>query len=94
MNLWYLDDGNLGDDYRTVSKDLKKNVEAETNARLKHEPRNANFFLSGITEKRRSRILATFQNFCPGTHQRKINLSLLVHRSPDITSRLIGKEIY
>ena len=23
-NLWYLDDGNLSDDYRTVLKDLKK----------------------------------------------------------------------
>ena len=25
INLWYLDDGNLSDDYRTVSRDLKKN---------------------------------------------------------------------
>ena len=24
INLWYLDDGNLSDDYRTVLKDLKK----------------------------------------------------------------------
>ena len=29
MNLWYLDDGNLGDDYRTVLKNLKKIDEAE-----------------------------------------------------------------
>ena len=29
INLWYLDDGNLGDHYRIVLKDLKKNVEAE-----------------------------------------------------------------
>ena len=25
INLWYLDDGNLSDDYRTILKDLKKN---------------------------------------------------------------------
>ena len=25
INLWYLDDGNLGDDYRTVLKDFKNN---------------------------------------------------------------------
>ena len=24
INLWYLDDGNISDDYRTVLKDLKK----------------------------------------------------------------------
>ena len=29
INLWYLDDGNLSDDYRTVLKNLRKNVEAE-----------------------------------------------------------------
>ena len=26
INLWYLDDGNLSDDYRTVLKDLKKKL--------------------------------------------------------------------
>ena len=35
INLWYLDEGNLGDDYRTVSKDLKKIVEAERTLGLK-----------------------------------------------------------
>ena len=29
INIWYLDDGNLSDDYRTVLKELKKTVEAE-----------------------------------------------------------------
>ena len=29
INLWYLDDGNLSDDYRTVLKNLRKIVEAE-----------------------------------------------------------------
>ena len=27
INVWYLDDGNLSDDYRTVLKDLEKIVE-------------------------------------------------------------------
>ena len=35
INLWYLDDGNLSDDYRTVLKDLKKIVEAEKKLGLK-----------------------------------------------------------
>ena len=34
-NLWYLDDGNLSGDYRTVLKDLKKIVEAERTLGLK-----------------------------------------------------------
>ena len=29
INLWYLDDGNLSDDYRTVLKDLRKIFETE-----------------------------------------------------------------
>ena len=35
INLWYLDDGNLSDDYRTVLKDLKRIVEAEKTLGLK-----------------------------------------------------------
>ena len=34
MNLWYLADGNLSNDYRTALKDLKKNAEAEKTLRL------------------------------------------------------------
>ena len=32
INLWYLDDGRLSDDNRTVLKDLEMTVEAEKNA--------------------------------------------------------------
>ena len=38
INLWYLDEGNLSDDYRTVLKDLKKIVEAEKTLGLEIKP--------------------------------------------------------
>ena len=44
INLWYLDDGNLCDDYRTVLNDLKKIVEAERTLRLKIKPTKCEFF--------------------------------------------------
>ena len=44
INLWYLDDGTLSDDYRTVLKDLKKIVEAERTLGLKIEPTKCEFF--------------------------------------------------
>ena len=44
MNLWYLDDGNLSDDYRTVLKDLTKIVEAERTLGLKIKPTNCEIF--------------------------------------------------
>ena len=44
INLWYLDDGNLGDEHRTVLKDLKKTVEAEKTLGLKIEPTKCDFF--------------------------------------------------
>ena len=77
INLWYLDEGILSDDYRTVLKDLKKIVEAERTLGLKIKPTKCEiFFPDDITEK------ASFQKLCPGSkHQRKMNLSFLVHRS-------------
>ena len=44
INLWYLDDGNLSDDYRTVLKDLKKIVEAERTLGLKIKPTKCEIF--------------------------------------------------
>ena len=44
MNLWYLDDGNLSDDYRTILKDLKKIVKAERTLGLKIKPTKCDFF--------------------------------------------------
>ena len=39
INLWYLDDGNSSDDYRTVLKDLKKIVDAGRTLGLKNKPK-------------------------------------------------------
>ena len=66
INLWYLDDGNTSDDYRTVLKDLKKMLKQKERWDSKLNPRNVIFFPSDITEKRRSIILASFQTLCPG----------------------------
>ena len=65
INLWYLDDGNLSDDYRTVlvSKNglkRKKRWDSELN------PRNVYFSLWDITQKLRSTILASSQKLWPG----------------------------
>ena len=66
MNLWYLDDQRLSDDYRTVLEDLKKIVEAKRTLGLKNKPTKCEFFfLNDITEKRPSTILASFQKICP-----------------------------
>ena len=44
INSWYLDNGNLSDEYRTVLKDLKKIVEAEKTMGLKINPGKAKLF--------------------------------------------------
>ena len=77
INLWYLDDGNLSDDYRTLLKDLKKIVEAERTLGLKIKPTKCEFF----PEKRRSTILASFQTLCPGIKTPKKD-ELIILRSP------------
>ena len=81
INLWYLDDGNLSYDTTTVLKDLKKIVEAEKPLGLKFKPMKCeSFSLVDITEKRRLTILTSFQKHCLGKkHQKKMNLSFLVH---------------
>ena len=63
--MWYLDDGKLSEDYRSVLKDLKKIVEAEKTLGLKIKPTKCEFFLEDITEQRRLTILASFQKFFP-----------------------------
>ena len=44
INLWYLDDGNLGDENRTVLEDLKKIDGAEKTLGLKIKPKKFDFF--------------------------------------------------
>ena len=43
-NLWYLDDGNLSDDYRTVLKDLKKMLKRKERWDTKLILRSVKFF--------------------------------------------------
>ena len=43
MNLWYLDDGSLSDDYRAVLKDLEMFLEAVQLLGLKLKPTKCNF---------------------------------------------------
>ena len=51
INLWYLDDRNLSDDYRTVLKDLKKIIEAERTLVLKIKPTKCEIFFPGDITK-------------------------------------------
>ena len=82
-NLWYLDDGNLCDDYRTVLKDLKKLLKRKERFDSKLNPRSVKFFSLVASLKNDDRQFQhLFKNFAPGLkHQRKMNLSFLVHRS-------------
>ena len=88
INLWYLEDGNLSVDYRTVLKDFKKVVDAEKTLGLKIEPTKCEILFPGdITEKRRLTILPSFQKLCPG-----IKIPEKGAARPEITNRLIRKE--
>ena len=51
INLWYLDDGILSDDYRNILKDLKKLFEAEKTLGLKIKPTKCEFFSLGSSLK-------------------------------------------
>ena len=55
INLWYLDDGNLSDDYRTVLKDLNIIVEAEKTLGLKLKPTKCEIFSEGTSLKNADR---------------------------------------
>ena len=55
INLWYLDDGNLGVDNRTVWKALKKIVEAEKTLGLKFQPTKCELFSMGTSLKNADR---------------------------------------
>ena len=70
-NLWYLDNGNLSDDYRTVLKDLKKIVKADKTLGLKIKPTKCEFFIGDITGKRRSTIYHLSKNFASGSKHQK-----------------------
>ena len=88
INLWYLDDGNLSDAYRTVLEDLKNIVEAEKTPGLKIRPTKCEiFFLTSLKNDDLS-----FQKLAPRSkHQKKMKLSFLVHRSARIHKQTYWK---
>ena len=79
IQLWYLDDRNLSDDYRTVLKDSKKTAQAEKVLGLKIKPTRCECFSLVTALKIDDRH---FQHLSKKSkHQRKMNLLFLFHRS-------------
>ena len=78
-NLWYLDEGNLGDDSRTALEDYKQIVEA---LGLRIKPRKCEFFSLMTSLKNDNRHFQHLsKQFAPAPvskRQREMNLSLLV----------------
>ena len=65
-NIWYLDDGNLSDDYRTVLKDLKTIIAAEKELGLSLNSNKCEIcFLGNPTNKQYETILNQFNKVCP-----------------------------
>ena len=72
INLLYLDDGNLSDDYRTVLKDLKKKLKRKERWDSKLNPRNVKFFSLVTSLKNDDRQFEHLsKNFAPGSKQPK-----------------------
>ena len=66
-NVWYLDDGNLSDDYRTVLEDLKRTIASADEYGLSLEKTKCYLiFLGNCTESSKKRIKALFDEICPG----------------------------
>ena len=96
INLWYLDDGTLSDEYRTVLKDLKKLVEGERTLGLKIIPTKCEIFFPGdVTEKRRLTILVAFQKLCPGIKTPKKDVLIILDSplDPKSQAELLGKKM-
>ena len=66
-NVWYLDDGNLSDDYRTVLEDLKRIIASADEYGLSLEKTKCYLiFLGNCIESSKKRIKALFDEICPG----------------------------
>ena len=65
LNLWYLDDGSLSDDYRTVLKDPKKLFKQKKRWDSKLNSRNVKFFSLGTSLKNLDRQLSIFPKTLP-----------------------------
>ena len=66
-NVWYLDDGNLSDDYRTVLEDLKRIIASADEYGLSlGKTKCYLIFFGNCTESSKKRIKALFDEICPG----------------------------
>ena len=66
-NVWYLDDGNISDHYRTVLEDLKRIIASADEYGLSLEKTKCYLiFLGKCTESFKKRIKTLFEEICPG----------------------------
>ena len=66
-DVWYLDDGNLPNGYRTVLEDLKRIIPSADECGLSIEKTKCYLsFLGNCTESSKKRIKALFYEICPG----------------------------
>ena len=66
INIWYLDDGNLADDYKAVHRDLKNILKSEqiNGLSLNIEKFDFCFFLGLTTSTQNNSILTQFRKIC------------------------------
>ena len=91
INIWYLGDGNLADDYMVVLRDLKKIKDSEigTNLRPELEHRIANFvFLGPTTSTQHNSIFTQFQKICA-----KINIKKKISHFRISNRRTLPKRV-
>ena len=66
-NVWYLDDGNLSDHYRTVLEDLKRIIASTDEYGMSLEKTKFDLMFLGIcTESSKKRIKTLFEEICAG----------------------------
>ena len=67
FNVWYLDDGNLSDHYRTVLEDLKRIISSADEFGLSPVKSNSYLiFLGNCSESSKKRIKTLFEESCQG----------------------------
>ena len=72
LNIWYLDDGNIGDKAAIALSDLKKIISAAAEVGLELHPSKCEIiFLGRPTEDLKESIIADFNQVCPGIQETK-----------------------
>ena len=82
INIWYLDDGNLADDYKVVLRDLKNILKSEQIYGLSLKTEKCELcFLGPTTITQYNSFLTQFRKICPNINI-KIKEKLLILGSP------------